>query len=59
MTIQILGYRITIFQVTKLERFTAQIDETARKAQAREIIESSDFAELKARAKAARALRAG
>jgi len=57
MTIQILGYRIVLFQVTKLQKFTAQIDQSARERQAREIIDRADFADLKARAKAARAMR--
>lgn len=58
MTIKIGRYKIVLFQITKLETFKFDVDTAAAKKQADEIKESAQFAELKARAAAARAARA-
>jgi hypothetical protein len=54
MTIQIAGYRITLF---KLERFSVQIDAEQRKADAEAIKQSAAFQDIKAKAAALRAAR--
>ena len=58
MIIKIGSIKITLFKVEKLERLTIEFDEKAAKRQAEELKNSADFAELKARAQAARAARA-
>lgn len=58
MTIKIGSFKITLFKVEKLERLTIEFNEKAAKKQADELKNSSEFAELKARAQAARASRA-
>ena len=58
MTISIFGYRVTIFKFEKLEKFSVNIDQQARKQQADQIKNSQQFADLKAKAAAIRAARA-
>lgn len=55
MTITIAGYRITLFKLERLERFTVQIDAEQRKADA--IRQSAAFQDIKAKAAALRAAR--
>lgn len=57
MTIIIFGIRITI-NVTKVEKFSSQIDQAQRKADVEAITNSEHFRNLKAQAQAARAARA-
>ena len=58
MTISIFGYRVTIFKFEKLEKFSVNIDQQARKQQADRIRNDAGFADLKAKAAAIRAARA-
>ncbi len=57
MTITIAGYRITLFKLERLERFTVQIDAEQRKADAEAIKQSAAFQDIKAKAAALRAAR--
>lgn len=57
MTIIIFGIRITI-NVTKIEKFSSQIDQAQRKADVAAIVNTEHFRSLKAQAQAARAARA-
>lgn len=57
MTISLFGYRVTIFKLEKLEKFTASIDTTTARRDADQIKNSAQFAELKKQAAAIRAAR--
>lgn len=55
MTITIAGYRITLFKLERLERFSVQIDAEQRKADAEAIKQSVAFQDIKAKAAAIKA----
>lgn len=55
MTITIAGYRITLFKLERLERFSVQIDAEQRKADAEAIKQSASFQDIKAKAAAIKA----
>lgn len=57
MTFSLFGYRVTIFKLEKLEKFTASIDTAGARRDADQIKNSAQFADLKAKAAAIRAAR--
>lgn len=57
MTITLFGYRVTIFKLEKLQKFTAHVDTSAARRDADQIKNSAQFADLKAKAAAIRATR--